>query len=92
MLSGYIKKLKEIRKKAVSVQTLSSYVAVLSDLFINRIDLFTKTCSELGLTEEEVLDILNNPTLGNIGLLDEMVNINKDASKKEAGSQNKIGR
>jgi DNA phosphorothioation-dependent restriction protein DptG len=92
MLSDYIKKLKEIRKKAVSAQTLNSYVAVLSDLFINRIDLFTKTCSELGLTEEELLDILNNATLSNIGLLDEMININMDALKKVPGRQNKIGR
>ena len=92
MLSGYINKLKEIRKKAVSAQTLDSYVVALSDLFINRIDLFTKTCGDLGITEEELLDILNNPTLNNIGLLDEMININKDDSKKVAGRQNKIGR
>ena len=82
MLSGYRNKLKEIRKKAVSAKTLYSYVAVLSDMFLENMNLFTKTCEELGMTEDELLGILNNASLNNIGLLDEMIQLNMKELRK----------
>lgn len=91
MLSGYRNKLKEIRKKAVSAKTLNSYVAVLSDMFLENMELFTKTCDELGMKEDELLDILNNVSLSNIGLLDEMIQININHLKKGI-DKNKISR
>ena len=91
MLSGYRNKLKEIRKKAVSAKTLNSYVAVLSDMFLENMELFTKTCDELGMKEDELLDILNNASLSNIGLLDEMIQININHLKKGI-DKNKISR
>lgn len=90
MFSGYRNKLKEIRKKAVSAKTLSSYVAVLSDMFLENMELFTKTCEELGMTEEELLDVLNNASLSNMGLLDEMIQINVNHLRRV--EKNKMGR
>ena len=48
-------RLATIKKQAVTAKTLNSYVAVLSELFFNNIDLFYETCMELGITEEEIL-------------------------------------
>ena len=76
MLNKYRNQLAEVRKKAVSTQALYSYVAVLSDLFMKRIDLFIKTCSEFGLREEELIGMLNNASLRNLSLFDEIINMN----------------
>ena len=76
MLSKYIKSLKEIRKRAVSAKTLNSYVAALSDIFISDMQLFTKTCEDFGITEDELLEMLNNPSISNITLFDEILHAN----------------
>lgn len=76
MLNKYRKQLAEVRKNAVSTQALYSYVAVLSDLFMKRIDLFINTCSEFGLREEELIEMLNNASLRHLSLFDEIINMN----------------
>ena len=76
MLNKYRNQLAEVRKNAVSTQALYSYVAVLSDLFMKRIDLFINTCSEFGLREEELIEMLNNASLRHLSLFDEIINMN----------------
>ena len=76
MLNKYRNQLAEVRKNAVSTQALYSYVAVLSDLFMKRIDLFINTCSKFGLREEELIGMLNNASLRHLSLFDEIINMN----------------
>lgn len=71
-----VKQLIEIRKNSVFDKTVNSYVAILSDLFINDFSSFSKTAFEIGMTEEELLNFLKNPSISNVALLDEMLNIN----------------
>ena len=80
MLNKYRNQLAEVRKNAVSTQALYSYVAVLSDLFMKRIDLYIKTCSEFGLREEELIGMLNNASLRHLSLFDEIINKRKETS------------
>ena len=43
---------------------------------MKRIDLFINTCSEFGLREEELIEMLNNASLRHLSLFDEIINMN----------------
>lgn len=68
-------KLRLIRKTAVFNNTLYSYVSTIAEIFLANPSKLVETCDTLGLTEDELIDILKSPTFSNIALLDEVVDI-----------------
>lgn len=85
-------RLATIKKQAVTAKTLNSYVAVLSELFLNNLDLFYENCMELGITEEEMFELLGNPALANLPFLDELVKKNAKQILEDDEVRRKSGR
>ena len=66
-------KLLEIKKNIVVLQTYSSYVVTLSDIFLKDISLFQLVCDTYGLEADDVFSLLRSGDIKSIPLLDEIV-------------------
>lgn len=79
-------KLKSLNKNAVLFGTLYSYVESITEMFLSDPEAFYSTCDKLGISLEEMLELLSTANLNNIALFDEIMDMN---AKKD---ENVLGR
>ncbi len=71
-----LEKIKLIHKNATFNSTIYSYVSAITEMFLAHPSKLLETCETLGLTEEELIDMLKSPSFSSVTLLDEIMDIN----------------
>ena len=67
-----LEQLKRINKEAILNKSFYSYTTYISGSLLTNDGLLEKICSKYGITEEDLLQMLCNPSYSNLSLLDEM--------------------
>ncbi len=72
METKIVEQLKQINKEAIVKKSFYSYTTFISDALLNKEGLFESVCLNHGINEEDLLQILKQPSYANISLLDEL--------------------
>ncbi len=85
-------RLLEIKKKSAITKTTMSYVNTISEMFLNDMTLFEYICELYGLTDDELLNLLNNCDYKYVALFDEMLHDIDEKKMNNIEESNQLSR